>query len=89
LSPVEDQTFCPYKGLCSYYDVGDALQAVWTYEHAYEEVQRISNLLSFEPDKISVDLDGRHLRLEPGQSVISHGVDRNLTVDEAIGPPKA
>jgi uncharacterized protein (DUF427 family) len=23
-TPVEHQTFCPYKGLCSYYDIGDA-----------------------------------------------------------------
>jgi uncharacterized protein (DUF427 family) len=89
LSSAENETFCPYKGLCSYYDVGDARQAVWSYQHAFEEVQRISNLLSFEPDRISVDLDGRRLRLEPGQNVISHGVDRNLTVDEAIGLPKA
>ncbi len=24
LTPVEVQTFCPYKGLCSYHDIGDA-----------------------------------------------------------------
>ena len=88
LVPVEVQTFCPYKGLCSYYDIGDAHQAVWSYEHAFEEVRRISNLLSFEPDKIVVELDGRRLRLEPGQNVISHGADRNLTVDEATPPPQ-
>jgi uncharacterized protein (DUF427 family) len=27
LSPVDRQTFCPYKGLCSYYDIGDARDA--------------------------------------------------------------
>ena len=84
LTPVEGQTFCPYKGLCSYYDIGDARRAVWSYEHAWEEVKRISNLLSFEPDKVTVDLDDRRLRLEPGQNVISHGVDRDLTTEEAI-----
>ena len=26
LTPVEGQTFCPYKGVCSYYDIGDARQ---------------------------------------------------------------
>jgi hypothetical protein len=40
-------------------------------------------MLSFEPDKVPVDLDGTRLRLEPGQNVIPHGVDRDLTVDEA------
>ena len=28
-------------------------------------------------------LDGRRLELEPGQTVVSHGVDRNLSIDEA------
>ena len=28
LTAVEHQTFCPYKGLCSYYDIGDAHRAV-------------------------------------------------------------
>jgi uncharacterized protein (DUF427 family) len=84
LVPVEVQTFCPYKGLCSYYNIGDAHEAVWSYEHAFEEVKLISNLLSFEPDKVWVELDGRRLRLQPGQNVVSHGVDRNLDVDEAI-----
>jgi hypothetical protein len=31
-----------------------------------------------------VDLDHRRLRLEPGQNVIPHGADRDLTTDEAI-----
>jgi uncharacterized protein (DUF427 family) len=84
LTPVEGQTFCPYKGLCSYYDIGEIRRAVWSYEHAWEEVKRISNLVSFEPDKVWVQIDGRRIRLEPGQNVISHGVDRDLTVEEVI-----
>ena len=34
LTPVEPQTFCPYRGLCSYYDIGDAHLAVWSYRQA-------------------------------------------------------
>jgi hypothetical protein len=49
-------------------------------------VNRISNLVSFEPDIISVFVDGKQLQLEPGQTVIPHGPDRDLTVNEAIGP---
>jgi uncharacterized protein (DUF427 family) len=86
LIPVEGQTFCPYKGLCSYYDIGDAHRAVWSYEDPWDEVRRISGLLSFEPDKVSVQLESTRLRLEPGQNVIPHGVDRHLTVDEAVPP---
>ena len=48
------QTFCPYKGLCSYYDVGDARRAAWSYEDAWPEVGRISGLMSFEPDQFEV-----------------------------------
>jgi uncharacterized protein (DUF427 family) len=81
---VEQQTFCPYKGVCSYYDIGDARRAAWSYREAYPEVGRISDLVSFEPDIISVQLDGTQLRLEPGQAVIPHGPDRNLTVSEAL-----
>src|SRR5213593_643304 len=84
LTPVEHQTFCPYKGLCSYYDIGDARLAAWSYPDAYSEVGRISDLVSFEPEIISVQLDGTQLRLEPGQAVIPHGPDRDLTIDEVL-----
>ena len=80
LTPVEHQTFCPYKGLCSYYDIGDARLAAWSYRDAYAEVGRINGLVSFEPDVVSVLLDGVQLHLAPGQTVIPHGPDRELTV---------
>jgi uncharacterized protein (DUF427 family) len=76
------ETFCPYKGICSYYDIGGAGRAAWSYRDAYTEVDRISDYISFEPDKVIVELDGRQLHLEPGQTVVSHGVDRDLTVSE-------
>ena len=82
LTFVERQTFCPYKGICSYYNIGDANMAVWTYREAYPEVSRISDLLSFEPDIVSVQLDGKQLHLAPGQTVIPHGPDRELTTAE-------
>ena len=82
LTPVKLQTFCPYKGLCSYYSIGDARQAAWSYPDAYPEVRRIANLVSFEPDIVTVHLDGTQLRLEPGQTVVPHGPDRNLDLAE-------
>jgi uncharacterized protein (DUF427 family) len=85
LTPAAGQTFCPYKGLCSYYDIGDARRAAWSYLDAWPEVGRVAGFVSFEPDKIEVYLDGNRLRLEPGQAVIPHGVERDLTTDEA--PP--
>ncbi len=47
-------------------------------------VGRISDLVSFEPDMISVQLDGTQLCLEPGPTLIPHGHDRDLTVAEAV-----
>ncbi len=84
LTPVEQQTFCPYKGICSYYDIGDARLAAWSYPDAYPEVRRIANFVSFEPDIVTVHLDGTQLHLEPGQTVIPHGPDRELTVAEVL-----
>jgi uncharacterized protein (DUF427 family) len=82
LTSSDSETFCPYKGVCSYYDIGDANRAAWSYRQAYAEVERVSDLVSFEPDKITVQLDGRQLHLEPGQTVVSHGVDRDLSLHE-------
>ena len=87
LTFVEQQTFCPYKGLCSYYDIGDARLAALSNREAYAEVGRISGLISFEPDVVSVYLDGTQLRLEPGQAVVPHGPDRELSVVEATPRP--
>lgn len=84
LTPVEGQTFCPYKGLASYYDIGERSRAAWSYLDAWPEVSRVRGLVSFEPDRIEVHLDGARLELAPGQTVIPHGVDRGLDPDEVL-----
>jgi uncharacterized protein (DUF427 family) len=84
LQSVEGQTFCPYKGLASYYNIGVREKAAWFYPQAWPEVARISNLVSFEPDKIDVFLDDKKLALTPGQGVIPHGIDRGLDPDEIL-----
>jgi uncharacterized protein (DUF427 family) len=85
LNGVEGQTFCPYKGLASYYDVGDAPAAAWSYRAPFEEVARIGDLVSFYPEKLEITIDGEKLEAAPGQNVIAHGPDRNLSVDEVGG----
>ena len=62
--------------------LADAKGAVWSYEEAWPEVERIRGMVSFEPDKVEVYLDSTRMRLEPGQTVIAHGADRNLSTDE-------
>jgi uncharacterized protein (DUF427 family) len=82
LEPVDGQTFCPYKGLADYYNIGERQKAAWSYTDAWAEVDRVNNLVSFEPDKVDVWLDDVRLCPEPGQSVVPHGIDRGLDPDE-------
>jgi uncharacterized protein (DUF427 family) len=83
LTQVELQTFCPYKGIASYYDIGEARSAAWSYRAPLEEMAAIGDLVSFEPDVVEVTLDGQRVQLDPGQNVTAHGVDRNLDIGEA------
>lgn len=88
LVPVSGQTFCPYKGLASYYTIGSAERAAWSYRDAWPEVAAVRDLVSFEPDEVEVTLDGARLELEPGQTVTPHGIDRGLTVEEVLAVPR-
>lgn len=84
LTPAEGQTFCPYKGVASYYDIGEQKSAAWSYPQAWPEVAPIADLVSFEADKVAIVLDGKRLHAEPGQTVIAHGIDRGLDPDEVL-----
>jgi uncharacterized protein (DUF427 family) len=83
LAPVEGQTFCPYKGFASYYDVNGRSRAAWSYLEAWPEVAKVTSYVSFEPDIVDVHLDNTKLALEPGQTVTAHGIDRDLTPTES------
>ncbi|HEX3826920.1 MAG TPA: DUF427 domain-containing protein [Sporichthyaceae bacterium] len=87
LTLVEGQTFCPYKGLADYYDVAGVARGAWSYRDAWPEAGRVRDMVSFEPDRVTVALDGKILQLERGQQVSPHGVDRGLDVDE-IAPTR-
>jgi uncharacterized protein (DUF427 family) len=83
LGPEELQTFCPYKGVASYYEIDGVSHAAWSYRAPFDSMAAIGDLVSFEPDRVEVWLDGERLELEPGQTVAAHGVDRNLDIGEA------
>ncbi|WP_222853341.1 SDR family oxidoreductase [Fodinicola acaciae] len=82
LTLVAGETFCPYKGLASYYSVAGVDRGAWSYVDAWPEAGRVRDLVSFEPDLVTVTLDNQVLHLEPGQLVTPHGIDRDLTVDQ-------
>ena len=83
LTPAGLQTFCPYKGIASYYDIDGVEHAAWSYRVPFDDMAAIGDLVSFEPDRVEVTLDGERLEPEPGQTVVSHGIDRNLSIGEA------
>jgi hypothetical protein len=51
---------------------------------AWEEVARISDFVSFEPDKVDVFIDGKQLGLEPAEPVTLYGSDRGLDLEELV-----
>ncbi|MFE6942149.1 DUF427 domain-containing protein [Streptomyces chartreusis] len=85
---ASERSLVLYECGCCYYDIGGGNRAAWSYEDAWDEVRRVCGMVSFEPDEIEVSLGGVRLRLDSGQKVVSHGVDRNLDLDEARGPGK-
>lgn len=51
-------THCPFKGDASYFSItGVAENAVWSYEHPYDEVLAIREHLAFYPDKVRIDVE--------------------------------
>ena len=56
LERTDHQTYCPYKGDCSYYSIPvggkRSVNAVWTYEAPYAAVAAIKDHVAFYPDRV-------------------------------------
>jgi uncharacterized protein (DUF427 family) len=56
LQRTSHQTYCPYKGECTYYSIpgggARSVNAVWTYEAPYAAVSEIREYLAFYPDRV-------------------------------------
>lgn len=55
---TDHTTYCPYKGDCHYFSIPSAgaagVNAVWTYEDPYEDVERIKGCLAFYADRVKI-----------------------------------
>jgi len=55
---TDHHTYCPYKGEASYFSIsagGRTIEnAVWSYEHPYDEVVEIREYLAFYPRKVDL-----------------------------------
>lgn len=58
LQPSDTETYCPYKGDASYFDLltpdGVVKDAAWTYAEPYDAVADIAGHLAFYPDKVVI-----------------------------------
>ena len=56
LTRSEHTTFCPYKGVASYFSIsagGDrSVNAVWTYETPFAAMAQIEEYVAFYPDRV-------------------------------------
>ena len=61
LERTDHQTYCPYKGDCSYYSISyysiplggeRSVNAVWSYEAPYAAVAAIKDHVAFYPDRV-------------------------------------
>jgi uncharacterized protein (DUF427 family) len=56
LQRTSQQTYCPYKGDCSYYSIAAggerSVNAVWSYEAPYDAVGQIKEYLAFYPNRV-------------------------------------
>jgi uncharacterized protein (DUF427 family) len=64
LRPSSTESYCPYKGDASYYDIvlprGEALlDAVWTYRTPYAAVEAIAGRVAFYTDRVQVVAEQR------------------------------
>ena len=56
LQPTDHTTYCPYKGVCSYFNIASAgekgINAVWSYEAPFAAVIAIEGHLAFYPERV-------------------------------------
>ncbi|MFS8045178.1 DUF427 domain-containing protein [Rhizobium sp. BR 314] len=56
LQKTSHETYCPYKGECSYYSIpagGErSVNAIWSYENPYASVSQIKEYMAFYPDRV-------------------------------------
>ena len=76
-------------GLASYHDRRKHRRAAWSYVDACPRSRLCATLCPSNQDKVEVCLDGARLRLEPGQTVVPHGVDRGLILTDRVTAPIA
>lgn len=82
LRALENQTFCPYKGIADHWQLDGPESVAFSYPEPYAEADRIRGHVSFDPELLSIEIDGVPLHPATGQAVNPHGSDREITPAE-------
>jgi uncharacterized protein (DUF427 family) len=69
LRPSSSESYCPYKGDASYYDIvlpdGEIFtDAVWTYRKPYPAVATIAGRVGFYTDRVQIEAELGHTATE-------------------------
>lgn len=61
LAPSDTSTYCPYKGVASYWsitaDPGRGADAVWAYDEPYAAVESIRDHVAFDADRVEITIE--------------------------------
>ena len=57
LNRTDTSSVCPYKGIASYWSVGDRVDVAWSYHEPIPEAGAIDGLVSFLGDGVEVEID--------------------------------
>jgi uncharacterized protein (DUF427 family) len=61
LSRTEHESYCPFKGVASYYTVttpaGELENVIWTYEEPYDAVSEIAGHVAFYADRVDLSVE--------------------------------
>ena len=58
LEKTGSSTYCPFKGDASYWNIRETAQsdAMWAYEHPFDEMLQITNHGAFYPNKVEIEI---------------------------------
>jgi uncharacterized protein (DUF427 family) len=81
LRPSELHTVCAYKGVASYWSVGEHEDLVWGYESPLEEARELAGLVAFYDDQVQITVEGR------GGSEADADLSATLADERSAGGP--
>jgi uncharacterized protein (DUF427 family) len=58
LEPSDGQSTCAYKGVASYWTVGDEDDVAWYYPRPTRDAERVKDRIAFFNERVDIEVDG-------------------------------